>query len=200
MRLKQYINEKRKNNVIVVDVQPMYRSNIRFNMDEFVGFLNQQGKILYLFNGPDTVGGDSKEDINEWLWHHDLMDSNKIKWVDKGYGFFRSWMDSGVDVSLIKKALRIMLRKKVHDSRDIDNDTWKEELPELWKFAQRKYGNVKTFFDDNIYLPPDIRIDKLKKWSGSYIVGGGRSECLQEMLILLSVFNIKVKVVKGFTY
>ena len=194
MKFKNYITEKRKNNVIVVDIQPIYKSNIKFDIDNFVEFINSQGNILYLFNGPDTVGGDSKEDIYEWLWHHNITKSiREIKWVDKGYAFFRSWMDSGIDDRMIKKALRLMLQKKVHDSRDIDDDVWAKELPELWK-------HVTSSFDDPIWFPPEIRIDKLKKWSGSYICGGGIHECLREILILLSAFNIKVKVVKEFTY
>lgn len=202
MKLQKYIVEKRKNNVIVVDIQPIYRSNIHFDIDEFVSFLDDNGNILYFYNGPDTVGGDTKEDIYEWLYHHNIQkDFKSIKWVDKGYGFFRSWIDSKVDEKFIKKAIRLMLRKKVHDSRDIDIEVWKEEIPDLWKFVERKYGEYSEgFFDSAIYLPTDIRIDKLKKWKGSYICGGGIMECLKEILILLSVFNIKATVIRRFTY
>ena len=63
MRLEKYIIEKRKNDVIVVDVQPMYESYIHFDMEDFTTFLRDQHKILYYYNGPDTVGSDSKNDI-----------------------------------------------------------------------------------------------------------------------------------------
>jgi len=68
MRFKQYINEKRTNNVIVVDIQPIYKNYIHFNIYDFCNFLLEQRDILYLYNGPDTVGSDNKEGIIDWLY------------------------------------------------------------------------------------------------------------------------------------
>ena len=200
MRFKDYLTEKRTNNVIVVDVQPIYKSGIRFDMYEFVEFLQDQRNILYYFNGPDTVGGDSKNEIIDWLMEYsDYNDDfyNKLNretvWYDKGYAFFRNWMDNGVDEGFIKKAVRFMMIKKVNDSRDISTEEWIEEFPEEENFFENYYK------EDCIYLP-DIPINKLKKWSGSYIVGGGKNECLAEVLLLMSIFNIKAKRVKKFIY
>lgn len=197
MRFKNYITEKRKNNVIVVDVQPMYESSIYFNMENFTDFLKNQHKILYYYNGPDTVGSDTKNDIIRWLLEYADFDdelSHKLEretiWYDKGYAFFRSWMDMGADEGFIKKAVRFMMSKKVTDSRDIDPEEWQEEFPDDWDY---------NFEGDMIYLP-DIPINKLKKWSGSYIVGGGKNECLKEVQLLMSVFNIRAKEVKEFIY
>lgn len=200
MRFKDYLTEKRTNNVIVVDVQPIYKSGIRFDMYEFVEFLQDQRNILYYFNGPDTVGGDSKNEIIDWLMEYsDYNDDfyNKLNretvWYDKGYAFFRNWMDNGADEGFIKKAVRFMMIKKVNDSRDISTEEWIEEFPEEENFFENYYK------EDCIYLP-DIPINKLKKWSGSYIVGGGKNECLAEVLLLMSIFNIKAKRVKKFIY
>jgi len=52
---------------------------------------------------------------------------------------------------------------------------------------------------DNINIP-DIPINKLRKFSGSYIVGGGKNECLKEVQIFMSVFNIRAKEVREFIY
>lgn len=197
MRYKQYLTEKRKNNVIVVDVQPIYQNSIHFDMQEFIEFLDQQGKILYFFNGPDTVGGDSKEQILDWLINEGIpsplyykLKSKDTLWIDKGYGFLRSWMDMGADEGFIKQAIRFMMSKRENDSRDIEPEVWMDKFPNDYD---------RKFDDDPIYLP-DIPINTLKTWSGSYMLGGGRNECLKEMQILMSIFNIKYKLVRKFTF
>jgi len=197
MKFKEYINEKRSRNVIVVDVQPMYRNYINFNISDFCDFLLEQREILYFYNGPETVGEDTKNDIIDWLTEEyygdiDILDqklSNAI-WYDKGYGFFRSWMDEGIDIGFIKKAIRFMYEHKVYDSRDIDPEIWEDKFPDEWK---------DDIMDDPINIP-EIPINKLKKFSGGYISGGGRNECLKEIQILMSVFNIKATEVSEFIY
>ena len=193
MRLQQYLNEKRKNNIIVCDVQPIYKSYIRFNIYKFMEFLNNGLKILLLFNGPDTIGGDSKNKIINEYYEYGLNENKfeDFKWVDKGYGFLRSWMDSGISDRDIIKSIRFLLSNKVYDSRDISAEKWEEEIDNIWSYVD---------YDDPLYLPHEIRIDKLKKWSGSYLVGGGKNECLKELQLLMSAFNIKYKVVKEFIY
>lgn len=200
MRLRHFINEKRKNNVIVVDIQPMYESyfNSRIDIDAFIDFIKEQGKILYYYNGPDTVGSDSKNDIIQWFadrsgYDDELLSKLKSKdviWYDKGYAFFRAWLDHGADPGFIKKALRFMMSKKENDSRDIDPEVWAEKFPNDWN---------PLFEDDNIYLP-DIPLNTLKTFSGAYLVGGGKNECLKEVEILMSTFNIKATKVSKFIY
>ena len=198
MRLKQFINEKRKRNVIVVDVQPMYAPYIHFNIYDFCDFLMKQNKILYYYNGPDTVGDDTSKEIIEWLYEqYDYTDDLYYKltsrdtiFYDKGYAFFRSWMDMGADPGFIKKAVRFMNENRVYDSRDIDPETWKEKFPDDWQ---------DNFEFDPITIP-DIPINVLKKFNGSYLVGGGRNECLAEVEILMSVYNIKTTKVRKFIY
>jgi hypothetical protein len=198
MRLKQYITEKRTRNVIVVDVQPMYASYIHFDMYEFCNFLLEQRDILYYYNGPDTVGSDTKNDIINWLheesdYNDDLY--NKLKsrntiFYDKGYAFFRGWMDMGADPGFIKKAVRFMNENKVYDSREIEPEVWEEKFPDDWQ---------DSYIYDNISIP-DIPINVLKKFNNSYLVGGGKNECLAEVEILMSVYNIKTTKVRKFIY
>jgi len=128
LKFKEYLLEKRKYNVIVVDIQPMYKNAMKFDIGEFGNFLLEQKDILYFYNGPDTVGDDKKSDIIEWLYEHsdyndllyEKLTSRDTIWYDKGYAFFRGWMDQGADSGFIKKAIRFMLSKKVNDSRDIE--------------------------------------------------------------------------------
>jgi hypothetical protein len=40
----------------------------------------------------------------------------------------------------------------------------------------------------------------LNKLSGSYIVGGGRNECLREVELLMNAFNFKYKRIDSMVY
>ena len=191
MSLLDYLVEVRKKNVIVVDVQPQYKGYIHFNMFECAEFLNNQRDLLVFYNGPDTVGQDTKIGVLHWWgeWGFDTIKGRSAKWIDKGYGFFRSWMDEGVDEKRIQEVVRYMVMNRIQDSRDIPDDI-------LLNFVE---GYNEFLLQDPISLP-DISLGMLKKWSGSYLIGGGRNECLKEIKILLDTFNIRYTIVKKFTF
>ena len=191
MRFISYLNEKRSKDVVSVDIQPMYKNYINFNLSEYFDWLSNQREILYFFNGPDTVGEDTKQDILSWMiYDYDFPEEkiNDIIFFDKGYAFFRGWMDQGVDETTLKKALRHMINNKVNDSREIDPEEWEEII-----------GNQDIYYDDMIHLP-DIPLNILKKFSGSYLTGGGRNECLKEVKILMDVLNIRYTMVRDFIF
>jgi len=197
MKFNQYLTEKRNNNVIVVDIQPFYIkwSNKKFKIYEFIEFLNGQRKILYFYNGDSTGIDDNKNSIYNWLVGEGLTKpKNDFTFIDKGYGFFRTWMDLGIDEGVLKKAIRFMYFKKVNDSRDISEEEWEEFENEI---EEDIFDNIT--YDDPIYLP-DVSISLLRKYNGSFIVGGSKDECLKEVEILMSVFNIKAIRVKEFIY
>lgn len=194
MRFNSYLTEASRKNLIVCDIQPIYESAFRFKMWEFTDFLNEsRGDILYFFNGPDTIGtDDSREVIVDWLIENDLDSSvlDRITWKDKGYAFFRSWMDMGVSDADMIKAIRYMAQKRVYDSRDIELEEWME-------LFDGEYEDIISV--DSIYWP-DMEVNELRKWSGSLITGGGKQECLKEVQLLFSAFNIRNKEVKRFIY
>lgn len=199
MKFNQYlITEKASKNTIVVDIQPMYEKWINFKMYDFIDFLNTQTKdILYFYNGPETVGEDSQRDLEYWLLENGL-DKDKfgnIEFVDKGYGFFRNMMDEGIEASVIIKMVRHMFQVKKYDSRDIEEDEWLSVL------GEDTYEEVEGILNggDMINIP-DIDIRTLKKYSGGYIVGGGKNECLAEVQLLMSAFNFKAKEVRRYVY
>lgn len=198
MKLEKYLVEKASKNCIVVDIQPMYESAQGFKTWEFTEFLNTQTKdVLYFYNGPDTVGVDSEQDIKYWLLENELEESKlkDIKFVDKGYGFFRSLMDEGVDKAIIIRMIRHMFKLKQWDSRDIEPEDWREFL------GDEDYETIEWLVQggDMIYIP-DIEIKMLRKASGGYIVGGGRHECFNEVKLLMSAFNMRAREVKRFIY
>jgi hypothetical protein len=196
MRLANFLSEKRTNNVIIVDVQPMYQKHISFDMGDFCEFLSGQRDLLFFYNGESIGSEDRDNKLKQWYIVNGLDRKKALssKYIDKGYGFFRGWMDIGIEPGTIKKAIRFMLEKKVNDSRDIDEDEWRKTIPDLDDEAGSDW------YQEPIYLPGEINIGFLKKWQGSYICGGGESACLKEMLILFSTFNITVIKVEAFIY
>jgi hypothetical protein len=83
-----------------------------------------------------------------------------------------------------------MAQKKVWDSREIGPEEWAEKFPDDWE----------DYMEDDPLNIPDMPLNTLKQFSGSYLVGGGKNECLAEVEILMSAFNIKAKKVRDYIY
>jgi len=208
MEFNEYLIERAgitNKSLIVVDVQPLYEDNIKkkFRLEEFGNFLlkAKQG-VLYFYNGPDTIGSDdSQENIISWLCEQNELlydyDWDSVQFYDKGYSFFRDWMDAGVSNNGMIKALRYMYLNRKHDSRDIKIDEWQAVLPE------KDFNAIKESLEDEglTIWTPDISISDLKNnWNGSLLCGGSLNECLKEIQILMNAFNIKYKFVDKFIY
>lgn len=187
----KYLNEKKSNNVISVDIQPMYENFINFNLGNFFEWLSKQKKVLYLYNGPETVGVDREEEIMDWMLDYDFPEEkfDDIYFYDKGYGFFRSWMDMEIDNDKLQKVIRYMVNNRIWDSRDIPREE-----------AEKILDDDMSFYDSDMISIPDIPLNILKKFSKSYLVGGGRDECLEEIQILMNAFNIKYTTVRKYIY
>lgn len=202
----QYLTERYElnlNNSIIVDIQPEYQQGIRFNLNEFTTYLTKlissNKKVLYYYNGKDTVGTSSKEDIINWLvetynfknYEEEYEEiyltlHRNIIWIDKGYGFLRNFMDSGIDDATIIRIIRYMAINRINNSSQIDNEN-------LLKLTNEDLRH------NEINLPP-FRIDLLKQFSGSYIMGGGINECLKEIQLIMNAFNIKYTTFQKFVF
>jgi hypothetical protein len=206
MHIKEIINEGRNNSVIVVDVQPEYTASppvsnpVDWN-ERLMDFLNKQGPILMFVNAEDQgMSRDTVASIKDF-WEDNGF--NPERWsqteiVDKGYGYFRSWMDRGEDPSSIIKVIREMYRQKVSDSRDLfggeNHPDYDENMRELVGHAFRPFD-----LDDSLIVNW-TSVAQLKRFSGSYLVGGSRNECLREVELLMNAFNIRYKRVEEFVY
>ena len=191
-------------NLIVVDVQPLYQDAIekKFSVEDFGRFLFKAKKVLYFYNGPDTIASeDSPEVIKGWLSESfpelEEMNWDNVEFYDKGYSFFRDWMDAGVSDHGMSEALRFMYNHRIYDSREIAVEEWQKVLPE------RDFKAIQHGLEDEglVIWSPDISIPDLKNnWNGSLLCGGGMNECLKEIQILMNTFNIKYKMVDKFIY
>jgi hypothetical protein len=178
--------------VIVVDVQPAYSNACNHIVEPLVEFLNgHNGKILYFINGDDSgLSDDNQYTVMEYLSEYGL-DSDKmhqIQWHDKGYGWLRAWMDSGVQDSTIIRTLRYMYMHRINDSRDLDEEV----------FNQLVQGEYEYDSDPLIVAPFEISL--LKKYNNCYICGGGRNECLKEVQLMMNAFNIRYTMIQSLIY
>ncbi len=201
MRANEFITERvsRSHSVIIVDVQPAYADATKsVGADQIIvplmDFLNRQtGPVIAYYNG----AGEGYTEDDEYAVQSYFLESglgedqiNKLQFIEKTYGFFRSWMDQDIDTGLIINLLRKMAQQKINDSRDLE--------PELEKLLHD--DEYEPWMEHDPLYFPDINIAQLKSMSGALLCGGGRHECLKEIQLLMSVYNIKYKLAQDFIY
>ena len=194
MRAKDLLTEANRNKVLLIDFQPAYANYYSGSeLRAACAYINSKPnvEVLAFYNGADVGIEDTEGEV---MWHYvedgGLDEDANISFREKGYAFLRSWMDQGVDTSVIIKVLREMIRRGFNDSREFE-----EELEQIVG-----EGSWEDWMEgDNIYIP-DIAINELKSFTGCLMGGGGRDECFKEIQILMSVFNIKHKEVQDWIY
>jgi hypothetical protein len=218
MRAHEFLNEGLSYPVICVDVQPEYSGvNDGDENPLFVDIIKfvckQTGPCLMFVNAEkDGLTGDTIDGIKTY-WEDTIVDEYNldyeehvlpIDWgrftiVDKGYGYFRSWMDYGyISDAVIIKTIREMYNQKVYDTRMLFGGEDSQDYAEKFeKFIGPEF--------DRLMLEEPLNVNwtsvaQLKKFNGAYIVGGGRNECLREVELLMNAFNIKYKRLNNLVY
>jgi len=218
MRAEEFLIEGRSHPVIVVDVQPEYSGLLDGDdsplFAEIIKFVNNQtGPVLMYINADET--GVSRDNINDVIsyWEDTVAEDNPdaetdnpfaprslINWrrfeiVDKGYGYFRGWMDSGIEPSIIIATIRELYQQKVIDTRDLEFPNSSERTPQQSLIL----GTIQEL--DNEPLTVNwANLAQLKRFNGAYLVGGGREECLREVELLMNAFNIRYKRIDSLVY
>lgn len=214
---KQPLEESRTTGVIVVDVQPAYaQGSSRGNQKLFeriIQFVNKQtGPVLMFVNAEqDMMTDDTVDDIKAYWedvirgeeWDPEDYDDTPIDWSrfqikDKGFGFFRSFIDRGVSDKTIIRLIRLMYQNRVNDSRDLFGGEHSDDY--AVNFEQFVGPEFKRWMLDDGFTVQWTSVAQLKRFSGSYIVGGGRNECLKEVELLMNAFNIKYKRIDSMVY
>ena len=209
--------EGRNTPVICVDVQPEYSGmndgdeNPVF--EDIIQFVNNQtGPVLMYVNAEDQgLSGDTVQDVKSY-WEDTIRgedadpedyDDSPINWnrfqiVDKGYGFFRNFIDAGISDKVIIKTIRLMYQNKVYDSRELFGGEHSDDYAE--KFEQFIGDEFESWMLSDGITVKWTSVAQLKRFSGAYIVGGGRNECLKEVELLMNAFNIKYKRIDHLVY
>lgn len=206
------ITEGKNHPIIVVDVQPEYANFSRRNAaisEKIIQFVsNQTGPVLMFVNAEqeglsgDTVSGiveywnrtvdgdepyDYDEEADEYVEREPTIDWNRFTIVDKGFGWFRSYMDQGVPESKIIRLIRTLYLYRMNDARDL----FYEEYVDIM-------GDDRLI--DEAFSINWASVAQLKRFSGAYIVGGGRNECLREVELLMNAFNIRYRRIDSLVY
>lgn len=211
------VNEGLNYPIICVDVQPEYDNPLNQKIINFV--CKQTGPVLFFVNAEDTgMTGDSMQSIQQY-WDErapggtpeeegedeegnyyynepvSAIDWRRFHLVDKGYGYFRAWMDHGIEESIIIAAIREMYAQKVSDSRDLEFPGFNQRTP-----TQSLIMGAIEEMDGDALGVQWTSVAQLKRFNGAYIVGGGRNECLREVELLMNAFNIKYKRIESLVY
>ena len=200
------LTEGKQTPCIVVDVQPEY-SGVNDGdenpvFEHIIQFVNQQtGPVLMFVNAEDQgLTGDTVQDVKSY-WEDSGFDPDnwhRVTIVDKGYGYLRSWMDQGIPARAMIKTIRTMYAQKVSDSRELfggeDSDSYEPGFKQL---LGPDYDPI--MLDDPIYVNW-ISVAQLKRFEGSFMMGGGRHECLREVELIMNAFNIHFKRVNNLVY
>jgi len=186
--------------LIVVDIQPVYDKGMEFTVEQFAKSLKRfNGDILYFYNGAQ-MGLDKLQNIKDW-YKSTLNDYsskfedflNNIRWIEKGFGFFRDILDGGYGEETIKYLfLYLSLNGKWNTNELTDNEIKSMYIDDIVKDKLLKKELVLSL--------PNFDVDILKKYDGATIVGGGKDQCLAEVKIIMDALKIKYNEFKPFIY
>lgn len=196
---ESFVNGK---TIINVDIQPEYQKWITFNLTQWVKFINESSKsnrIVFLYNGEDTLGMVSLSDYQMWLIDLGIDESiiDSAIFYDKGYAFFRYCMDNSIDENDVAQLVRFMISHNINDSRDIDEEMWNQFMEATNNSLEDIRGLLENA-DDMISIP-DL-MDFLGKFSNIVLTGGGINECLKEVEIALLAMDKPFNILNQFTY
>lgn len=217
MRINEIITEGLNYPVICVDVQPAYDNPVNQKIINFV--TKQTGPVLFFVNAQDTGTTDDHlsdiaqyweerapgyqpeeegEDENGDYFYKEAQGAinwNRFQVVDKGYGYFRAWMDHGIEESTIIATIRELYRQRVNDTRELEFPPFNRRTA-----TQSLIQGAIEEMDGDPLIVEWTSIAQLKNFSGAYLVGGGRNECLREVELLMNAFNIRYKRIDSLVY
>lgn len=198
MKLHELINENLSANLLVVDVQPAYDRWCRKVAPGITNLLNKHTGGRYCLYNAEGLTDDSRESVAMYLSEQGMTEEaiDGTKFIEKGYGFFRSWMDQDVPERIIIKTIRAMVQNRIYDSRDLDVNT---VLTPYEQERGLKLWGV-NWEDEGIYMPDFMPISLLKQMSPFLMCGGARDQCLREIELLCNAFNIRYKRIDGLIY
>ncbi len=203
------LNEKasRGRPIICVDVQPEYSGMNDGDEDSTfeaaIRFVNDSRAPCLMFVNAEDQGltGDTIEAIKMYWEDSGFEPENwgRIEVYDKGYGYLRSWMSIGIEDKYIIAVIREMYKQKVYDSRMLFDSDEDKILEYLQPVAESINTEAQYLVDDPLSVGW-AAIDQLKRYNNSYLIGGGRQECLREVSLLMNAFNIKYKLIDNLIY
>lgn len=184
IRLIGDLTEKRGETLVIVDIQPEYLDSFsHINLKALRTSARSYSEVVCFFNSAsEGLTLDQREDVQELLGI-----TGNVRWVDKGYAFFRDLMDNGVDPDDLVELITTMRRRGVRDWRELDPD----------EGIVRKIGRDPE--ELAFYLPEFL--GTLENLHGKIVlVGGGEYECLAEIALMLRALGKSFTIDRRFVY
>lgn len=187
--------------IVNVDIQPEYESYINtFDLITWAKFLNKSAKtnrIIFLYNGADTLGMVSEQDYRSWLIENGVRITDNAIFYDKGYAFFRYCMDNSIDEQNIADLVKYMMQNNINDSRDIDSEMWDDYM----KTTGHDQQDVRELLENagDMINIPDL-VEFLQNYNSIVLTGGGINECLKEVEIALLAMDKPFTILREYTY
>lgn len=163
--------------LMVCDIQPEYERSFDFKIWRFAKFLNrsigQRGFAYYFYNGYDTIGMITEDELKFWLYENGVTEEtlNRIKFIDKGYGFLSTALDDDVSHRTIIAGIRRMKQGNKYETIVKGNQiNWNESFDIIQNHKKIVY------------------------------VGGSVDACLLELLLATKAFKVRYTFNKEFVY
>ncbi|WP_434716145.1 hypothetical protein [Paraburkholderia sp. A3RO-2L] len=162
--------------LLVVDVQPQYDAFCGYIASQVATRINNTVKPVSIMWVGDGLSNDSEETVREYLRDYGARPQRlaQASFIEKGYGFFRGWMDNGVASHDIIKVGRNMLQRGLYSSDEVD-------LEQLYA------GNVPQLPDVDLLHRPSFDDGRLRMMDRFETCGGGSAECLAEVELWLQM-------------
>ena len=205
MRASELLNEKASPGrpIVCVDVQPEYSGMNDGDEDgtfeAAIRFVNDSRApcLMFVNAEQEQLTNDTVADVQMYWEDSGFEPQNwgRVEIFDKGYGYLRAWMDTGIEESVIIKTIRLLYEQKVNDTRQL-------RFP---PFNKRSSAMSEVMFaveemDGDPLIVGWAALDQLKRYNNCYLIGGGRNECLKEVALLMNAFNIKYKMINELIY
>lgn len=158
--------------LLVVDIQPAYNSNCAFVAQKVAQRINNTVKPVVVMWVGEGLTSDSEESVRDYLRAHGARPGrlDTCAFIEKDYGFFRGWMDSGVSHdSIVTAGKALMSERSGCSSADLD--------------LEALLGDIDLPMDP-LYRPC-FDEQKLQYISAFETCGGGSNECLAEIELWL---------------
>ena len=159
--------------LLVVDVQPAYSEFCDSVVRQVASRINNTRKPTVIFWVGMGLTDDKEWEVRDYL-HQNGTQPGKLancKFVEKNYGFFRPWMDTGVSSEVMVSVGKEMLSQGLPSSEGMD----------LSCFFESEVEPISP-----LWAPP-FSPDLLNWFDKVDVCGGGRHECLAEMEFYLDM-------------
>jgi len=184
-----------KDFLIVVDVQPAYQDACEDIIYDIIDKINNTNQPIIFFYVGKEMDCDRKSDVIGYLLENGIEENriDGIRFIEKDYGFIRTWMDAGVSHDTIIKTIQYMKKNQINDTRDFDENDWK-------KTVGNQYS--KPVYTEELFVMPNFnqKIFELSNVDNFELIGGGRYECLLEIDLYLQGLGKKTSITEQLCY